>query len=349
MDAVIRYPLTQPFPGRPAPLAPAIPSYRSLDKLDLHDLKTLLQRAAQVVKDKRSQLGLLDEADAQRVTAATSGTASAVFDAPREAQAANAELATILSPSQVNCWQRCQAQWYFRYFLRTPDETKTSGLAIGRAVHTTMQRYFAQVICGGARFTEDQAQGEYRQAWSAEADSTNFDSDETPESAEACGSGLVKLLVRDWAPKVIPAAVEQKVTGTIGGVQVQGYIDLLDVNGKIIDLKTAAKSPSSKGGVKPDYAFQVATYAAIGAATGAEVVTAVKNKTPKLVEQTVEVDSKMRAMTGRLYPLAQEQMRAGYYFPNRQNMMCSRKNCGYWRECEDEFGGRVPGGEEEGC
>jgi hypothetical protein len=50
-----------------------------------------------------------------------------------------------------------------------------------------------------------------------------------------------------------PAAAELRVTGEIGGVPVQGYIDVMDVNG---DVKTASKKPS---GVRADYRIQVGT------------------------------------------------------------------------------------------
>ena len=29
------------------------------------------------------------------------------------------------------------------------------------------------------------------------------------------------------------------------------------------------------------------------------------------------------------------------FIPNRNNMMCSKKFCGYWQECEKKYGGKV--------
>ena len=42
-----------------------------------------------------------------------------------------------------------------------------------------------------------------------------------------------------------------------------------------------------------------------------------------------------------LYPLVQEDIRNELYFPNRQALTCSRRNCALWRHCEREFGGRA--------
>ena len=43
-----------------------------------------------------------------------------------------------------------------------------------------------------------------------------------------------------------------------------------------------------------------------------------------------------------LYPAAQQAMRQQRFMPNRLSMMCSRRNCSYWRHCEREWGGEVP-------
>ena len=42
-----------------------------------------------------------------------------------------------------------------------------------------------------------------------------------------------------------------------------------------------------------------------------------------------------------LYPMAQKAMGTGMYCPNRQSMLCSQKHCSFWKQCEEEFGGRV--------
>ena len=64
--------------------------------------------------------------------------------------------------------------------------------------------------------------------------------------------------MEEQAPLIQPAAVEMRVEGWIGGIRMQGWIDLIDVDGQIIDIKTAARRPS---GVDVDHRFQIATYA----------------------------------------------------------------------------------------
>jgi hypothetical protein len=73
---------------------------------------------------------------------------------------------------------------------------------------------------------------------------------------------LLRKYLEEAAPDIRPAALEQQVLGEIGGVKVRGYIDIVDVDGNIIEVKTAAKRPS---GIDSGYAFSWALPAALGA------------------------------------------------------------------------------------
>jgi len=130
------------------------------------------------------------------------------------------------------------------------------------------------------------------------------------------------------------------VEGIIAGVCVQGIVDLLDMKGHIIDFKTAARRPA---GITPDYNLQLTTYSMItpGASGQCRLDTVTKTKTVQLVQQSCEIGPEERRYAETLYPMVQEAMRDGIYPPRRRSPVCSRRYCGYWRECEREFGGRV--------
>lgn len=181
----------------------------------------------------------------------------------------------------------------------------------------------------------------FRDAWAQEREQTDFRDDEDPAELGACGEALVSKYMDQAAPLIEPAAVEMRVEGEIGGIRVQGWIDLLDVNGRITDLKTAARKPSA---IEPDYKFQIATYAQLtpGASGEARLDTLVKTKTPALVTQDFTVTEQGIPATTKLYPLAQQPMKSDHFMPNRLSLTCSRRNCSYWRHCEREWGGGVP-------
>jgi len=132
-----------------------------------------------------------------------------------------------------------------------------------------------------------------------------------------------------------------RVEGAIAGVNVAGYIDLLDVDGCVIEIKTAKARPSS---IDPMHRFQVATYRYLtprANGTG-RIDTLVKTKSPQLIQRPFSIAEQELRAIHTIYPKAQELMRGGVYLPNRQSMLCSRRHCAYWRHCEQKWGGEVP-------
>jgi hypothetical protein len=90
------------------------------------------------------------------------------------------------------------------------------------------------------------------------------------------------------APEIQPAAaVELAVIGEIGGVAVRGYVDLVDVNGCIVDLKTSAKKPSTPR-ASQKLQLTIHTLIAPGASGQWHIDTAVKTKTPQLIQQRLQ-------------------------------------------------------------
>jgi hypothetical protein len=180
----------------------------------------------------------------------------------------------------------------------------------------------------------------FRDFWREQMTDTVFRPDECPYTIRKVGEALVSKYMDEAAPSVEPAAVELDVAGEIGGVPVRGRVDLLDVEGRIVDVKTAARKPS---GISPDYAFQLATYRQItpGANGEARLDTLVKTKTVQLVQESCSISEADVRSTEVLYPLVASGITSGLYFPNRQSMLCSRRHCAFWGQCERDFGGVV--------
>ena len=124
-------------------------------------------------------------------------------------------------------------------------------------------------------------------------------------------------------------------------MKVAGYIDLLDVHGCVIDIKTAKARPSS---IHPMHRFQVATYRYLTklAQGSGRIDTLVKTKSPQLMQQPFVVTEQELRAIHTIYPVAQALMRGDVHLPNRQSMLCSRRHCAYWRHCEQKWGGEVP-------
>ncbi len=181
----------------------------------------------------------------------------------------------------------------------------------------------------------------FRESWAREHDQAELRDDEEPSQLGLAGEALVTKYLDEVAPAIEPAAVELHVEGEIGGVRVQGHIDILDVN-RIIDIKTAKASPSD---IEPMNRFQIATYSQLSpdASGKGRLDILVKTKTPKVVlQEALRSPRKTLRATQTLYIRAGQAMRSEHYMPNRLSMFCSRRHCAYWRICECEWGGEVP-------
>jgi len=252
---------------------------------------------------------------------------------------AKEEIAAVLSPSQVRTFLDCQARWWFKYGLLLP-ETKSSSLALGLAVHRALELNFREKLESHEDLETAGVVALFRDAWMEQAGQTQFTKDESQHDIRRVGERLVAKYMDEVAPTVEPAAVEMDVHGAISGVPVRGRVDLLDIDGRVIDIKTASRRPSW---VSPDYAFQLATYCQLtpGASGEVRIDSLVKTTTPQIVQQGYAVgESDIRA-TQVMFPLVKEAMHSGTYCPNRQSMLCSHKHCAFATQCEQEFGGRV--------
>ena len=129
----------------------------------------------------------------------------------------------------------------------------------------------------------------FREAWMEQVPQTEFASDESQGDLRRLGERLVSKYMDEVAPTVEPAAVELDVQGEVSGVKVRGRVDVLDVEGRLIDFKTASRRPSS---VSPDYAFQLATYQQItpGASGEVRIDSLVKTQTVQIVQQAYTVE-----------------------------------------------------------
>ena len=246
----------------------------------------------------------------------------------------------MLSPSQVSNLMDCAYRWHAKQVLKMP-EPPTPNQILGRAVHAALAANFEQKCETKTDLPVIGVLAVYREAWDVLSAETEFPDAEDPEALGQVGEGLVTKYMEEAAPRIEPAAVELRVEGVIAGVRVTGYIDLLDTDGCVIDIKTAKARPSS---INPMHRFQVATYRYLTnlARGSGRIDTLVKTKTPQLIQQPFSVTEQELRAIHTIYPEAQALMRGVVHLPNRQSMLCSRRHCAYWRHCEQKWGGEVP-------
>jgi len=248
-------------------------------------------------------------------------------------------LGEVLSPSQATTYLACSAKWYFRYLVGLTEPT-TGALALGKAFHGTLAQNFRQKMSTGRDMENGELSEAFTHEWSlAIADAALRDDEDATELA-LTGKILVDAYLSKVARSVKPKAIEQTVQGEIAGVRVRGIVDLLDVDGCVFDFKTSSKRPN---GISAEHCLQLTTYAMITpeASGQCRLDTVTKTKTVNVVQQSYQISPDDRRFAETLYPMVQESIQDGIYLPHRSSPLCSRRYCGYWRECEREFGGHV--------
>jgi hypothetical protein len=262
-------------------------------------------------------------------------------------------IADLLSPSQVSTFRDCEFRWYAKYQLGLPDQGSPS-LALGTSVDTAIKATWHNKLDTGIDLPVTDLVDIFASTWLQESAEVEFPATKrgfaatTPEAMKdewaVRGAKMIAEYMEKAEPSIHPRDVDLEVSGKIAGVHVRGFVDLIDITGQVIELKTAARTPSS---ISANHAFQLATYAQLAPEVSPQmrVDTLVSAKAPKLVQIGHEITLPDYHYLRSSYPLVQEKMRSGLYGPNRNSWLCKRGTCPYWRQCEAEFGGIVPGGE----
>ena len=248
-------------------------------------------------------------------------------------------LAEVLSPSQVSQFLSCPAKWMFRYLLDL-KEPESGAQALGTAFHQTIAHNFRQKRDSQRDLPANACLEFFRQVLGKHLELTTLEKGQHPLELLELGETMARKYLTEAAPLIQPAAVESRVSGTIGGVKVAGCVDLLDVEGRIVDSKSTLKPVK---GIANDHRLQLTSYVMITpAATGVcRLDTVTKGKTVDLIHKSFTVTEADRRYAEALYPMVQDSIREGIFLPRRNSPLCSRKYCGFWKICEQEYGGSV--------
>lgn len=257
--------------------------------------------------------------------------------------AAQAAAAPSLSPSQVSRYMECSASWFYKYKLKLPSP-QNAGRALGDAIHSAVAAALKRKAEGADLPTLEGLSTLARMHARRLIGQAELADTDDPAALISQAEQLVQLWYRDVYPATMPdlvdggsPAVELESQGTIGGIHVAGKVDYI-AGGAVCELKTSSRSPA---GVSNSHRFQLATYAVLEDRSKAKVVTLTKAKTPKVIEQSFDITAADRAFVERIYPTVADAIAHGHVVPNRSSLLCSRKNCDYWRQCQLDYGGEV--------
>lgn len=245
-----------------------------------------------------------------------------------------------VSPSQLNMYLRCPAQYKYRYIdnIILPPR---SAITKGRAVHKGQEHNYRQKV----ETFQDLKLSEIQEVAAAEfetfAEETEWEKDEDPGKAKDEAISLTTLYHTEVSPQVQPVLVEEAVSVPLdSGYSIYGFIDVLDNQGYIRDTKTTAKTPSAS---EADKSLQLTAYSLayrelMGIPEKGVILDyLVQTKTPKVVsmksKRTKRDIKRFLAIVGGVV----EAINNDIFYPNPGNFMCNEKNCGYWKLCHADF------------
>lgn len=161
----------------------------------------------------------------------------------------------VLSSSSVNTYLRCGRQWEYAYVYSIKSPPRLRAL-IGLAAHEAVEVNYRQKMASGIDLPESDVLDAFSDAFDRESSDIVPEKDETVPAGKDSGIELVRVYHGEVAPEVHPVLVEENVQFTINGVAFSGYIDVVDSQRRIRDLKTVKSRPNAS-----DYALNMTAYA----------------------------------------------------------------------------------------
>ena len=245
-----------------------------------------------------------------------------------------------LSVSQVEAYLACPLKYRFRYIDQIPPPWRPAALAFGASVHAAIE-WFHRERLAGREPTAAQVQAIFDADWYAQnLDPLVFAEWDSKTSLAEKGRAMLALYV-ERAGSVRPKTAEERfeidlfdpVTGEVLDVRLRGFIDLIEEDGTLVELKTAARmlDPGSL-----ERHLQVSTYALAvfpreGKVPKLRLDILLKTKVPRLERLPTTRTTEDLAWTARLIEGTAQAIRAGHFYPN-PSWRCTE--CEYFAHCQ---------------
>ncbi len=254
------------------------------------------------------------------------------------------KLKRTVSASRLNCWLQCRLKFYFRYVLKI-TKPKTAALHFGSVVHLVLQ-HWNMSRWRRQPFEIAKLKEVFDTGWLDQGGAIDWDGEE-PDQKNSAWAVLEKYFTETpikagEMPEAVEVPVEADLTSH-GLPVLIGVLDLVRAGGRIVDFKTAAKTPEPEmalhqNGVQLD-CYSVLYREATGKRESArELHHLVKTKVPKLVITPVE--PMLEYQRSRLFRLMEDYVEGldrGDFIP-APGFGCM--GCEFMAECKKYDGGR---------
>jgi putative RecB family exonuclease len=246
------------------------------------------------------------------------------------------EVRNHISVSQIKMFLRCPLQYKFRY-IDGLKISPTSSLTLGKSIHSALESNYSQKITSKQDLPGEKILDLFSDRWEKEAVETLFSEDEKAGMVKDDGVKMVRAYHDQISPTIQPRLVEHEFNLSFENVDytLKGIIDLVDVEGRIIDHKTAKRSMAPDD-VAAD--IQLTCYAlAYRSLFGApekelRFDVMVRTKVPKLQQiPTTRTQEDIQRFL-KIVGFVSKAIQSGIFYPCGNRQVCSW--CGYYGLCE---------------
>jgi len=247
------------------------------------------------------------------------------------------------SVSQIQCYLACPLKYRFQYVEQLPKAFRPAGLAFGGTIHAAVEWLGRARMQGEEPRLEDLLQV-FSDDWFAQnLDPLEFSPGESKDSLERKARVMLEVYQQATTGRR-PAAVEEHFaleiadpqTGECLGIPFRGIVDLVEDDGTLVDLKTAARAMPQ---ADVDRHLQLSTYAlAVCLRTGSvpklRLDVLLKGSKPRLERIETSRSVPDLAWTAHLLQRTSWAIEEGSFFPN-PSWRCTeceyREPCQGWR------------------
>lgn len=257
-----------------------------------------------------------------------------------------------LSPSSITQYLKCSAQFMFRKMIgpKPPGIALLYGKSVDEAINVDME----QKISTKENLSSDDIKDAFVTEWDENRDDAEFHFTDKPDDLREIGINSVGHWSDTIAKEIQPKFVQKKLAVKFDDFDfdILQFADVITEEDVIIDNKTAGRSVSlnKKSGkliIPHDHRLQLTMYD-IGYEVNEEVKAKglgldylIKNKKPKVQQSRWKPNNQDRQYVLGLMEHVANGVKKEVFIPNRNSMLCSKKFCAYWQECEKKYGGKV--------
>jgi putative RecB family exonuclease len=251
-----------------------------------------------------------------------------------------------LSFSAISTYRSCPLRYYFRYVAGLPEETVSSSLVFGAAIHRAIEHHFRELLAGNPPVTLADLMAHYRAEWETRATTVIGYGAEQRSALNHLATRMLDAFSKH--PLALPPgqilAIEEEARGKLvpGTPDLLGRIDLIWETAEelvISDWKTS-RSRWSEDQVL-DAAEQLLLYSELvkdfapGKQIRIEFVVLTKTKDISIERHWFAVMPAQVERTKRIISRVWQAIAAGHFYPAPSPMNCGgcpfREPCRQWQ------------------